>query len=99
MVDKDRDEAKTPLRQVSILLLKKKKKISPMSNASTVEGRAISLTSVFKRKTRSQKTGDSLDDFCVNRLMWRVTLLSFKKKSVLALLDSGSEVNAKKLGR
>ena len=56
LVNEDKDEAKTPLWQIWTLLLKKKKKISPMSNTFTTEGRVISPTSVFKRRTRSQKT-------------------------------------------
>ena len=69
MVDKDKDEAKTPLRQVLTLLLKRKKKTSPMSNASNVEGSAISPTSVLRKRTKSQKTSDSLNNLCVDGLM------------------------------
>ena len=66
IVDKDGDGAKTPLQQVSALHPRKKKKISTMSNASTVEERAILPISVLKKGTRSQKTSDNLDNLYVN---------------------------------
>ena len=66
VVDGDGDEAKTPLRQVSTLLPRRKKKISPMSNASTAEGRAILPTSVLRKGTRSQKTSGSLGNLYVD---------------------------------
>ena len=95
MVDEDGDEAKTPMQQVSTLLPRKKKETSPTSNASTAEGRATSPTSVLRRRTRNQKTSDSLDDLRGDGLTWTVSLSPSKKKSVPALLDSGSEANAR----
>ena len=68
MVDKDGDEAKTPLQQVLTLLLRKKKKISPMSNVFTIEGRAILPTNIFKKRTKSQKTSDSLGYFHIEEI-------------------------------
>ena len=72
----------------------KKKETPPKSIASTVERRAILPTSVLKRRTKSQKTSNSLDDHRIDGLLWTATLLPCEKKSVLALLDSKSEVNA-----
>ena len=66
-----------------------------MSNASTVEGRATLPTSVLKKRTKSWKTSDNLNDLLVDRLTWTVTLSPSEKKSVPALLDSGSEANAR----
>ena len=99
VVDEDGDEVKTPLQQVSIFFLRRKKKTFPILNASTVERRAISPTNILEKKTRSQKTSDSFNNLCIDGLTWTVTLSPFEKKSVLALLDSGSEVDANKLAR
>ena len=99
VVDEDGDEAKTLLQQVLTLFLRRKKKTSPMLNASTAEGRAISPINVLRRKSRSQKTSDSLDNLRVDGLTWTVTLSPSEKKSVSALLDSRSEINANGLAR
>ena len=65
----------------------RKKKTPLKSNASTVEEKTISPISILKRKTWSQKTSDSLNDYYVDRLMWMMTPLLSEKKSVSALLD------------
>lgn len=93
IIDKDGNKTKTLLQQVSILLLKKKKNTSSILNASIIEKIVILPISLLKLKTRSQKTSTSLDNFCVNRPMWIMTLSSSKKKSVSDLLDLISEVN------
>ena len=38
-----------------------------MSIISTAKGKAIVLISVFRRKTKSQKTSDSFDDFHIDK--------------------------------
>ena len=53
---------------MSTLFPKRKKKVSPTSNASTVEKKTILLTSVLKRITKSQKMSNSFDNFCVDVL-------------------------------
>ena len=63
MVDEDRVEVKTPLQQVSTLLAKRKKRISPTSNASSAKEKAITPASVLRR--RSQKTSVGLGDLHV----------------------------------
>ena len=66
VVDGDKNEAKIPLQQMSTLFPRRKKKISPMLNTSFVEKKAILLTSVFRKATKSQKTSDSLGNFHVD---------------------------------
>ena len=61
-MNKDGDKAKIYLRRLSTLLIKRKKKISLKLSAFTIEGKAITPTSVFRRENRSQKTIDSLDN-------------------------------------
>ena len=53
MVDGDRDKIKTLLQQVSTLLARRKNKISPMSNTSTIEGKAILPTSVLRKRSKT----------------------------------------------
>ena len=75
-----------------------------MLNAFIIEKKAISPTSVLKKRIKSQKTSDSLDNLHIDGLAWMVILLIFEKKFVLSLFDLGNEVNtmhlifAKKLG-
>ena len=61
---KDVDEAKTHLRWVPMSLLRKKK-ISTKLSASTVERKAIMLTSVLRKRSKSQKTSSGLGNFYV----------------------------------
>lgn len=63
IVNKDWVKAKTPIEQVLTLLSKKKKKTSLLSNTFFIKKKAITPTNIFKKKTKSQKTGMSLADF------------------------------------
>lgn len=51
IIDKDRDEAKIHLQQVSTSFLTKKKKISSMLNTFSTEGKAIILANIPKKKS------------------------------------------------
>lgn len=60
IIDKDKDKAKTLLQQVSISFLRGKKNISSISNVSIAKRRAVLPISVFRKKTRIQKTNINL---------------------------------------
>lgn len=59
----DRDEAKTPQRQVSTSLLRKKKKTPFKSNTFTVGRKVFMLTIFFRKKNQSQNTSIGLGNF------------------------------------
>ena len=55
MVNKNKVKARTFLQQMSISLLKKKKRISSISNAIFVKTKAITPANILKKKERAQK--------------------------------------------
>lgn len=63
MVNQNKDKAKTLLQKVLISLPKRKKKISFILNTFILLKKAIILTSVFRKVTKSQIASVSLGNF------------------------------------